>query len=542
MSKSLFRDKYVRKFQQGGGTITPLNPNVFRTPMRTTDASMFAKTISPGVDVNILINENIRRENAALQREKLQQQKDLLDRKQAMELEKEIFKSYMNEISTIGSPINSKGQPVIPNNDPRNSKRFRDQFNQQKQTEIQATEELLKIVNSPHSDQKNGLMLKQLEKLRQVKQQGPNLTDLDVDRVLYDKINSVAFNSDPKNKLKVNMPVYNDWLTRRNNYYDMADGSDTPGYYTLGVEPPNLYYNEDVARKKFDDIYKNVNTRVPVGKSVKEENGIIKQVEDYTVLDTEAAADILTDSVITDPDILAYIQDKYDIKLNPGDQSPQQRTAIRNILLPMLKADDVYTTKVTTQEETYKGRIPAQRTPAGGGRVSSGGGSRSRGGGGATTSVNQTAVDRFRNKHFNTTTKTFDGASAASDPQLSAVAGAIVDNMYPDLSKSSAAGIAQRAALMKSITSSFLSYGGDPNNTYFLNKLREKLNQVLTEDLDYIQPDKLIKELKEDILLQRQNIRDQEATSQLKKPKTQNTSGSGQKTRGVTGPSGTTWF
>lgn len=479
MSKSLFRDKYVRKFQQGGGMITPLNPNVFRTPMQSIDSSMFAKTISPGVDINIILNENARRENAALAREKMKHDLDLLDRRAALEEDGKIFDMIMGDLSsTGGTPTSKTGNPIYYNNDITTSKRFEQDKLKHTEKTNQIVDSMLKARSLP-GDQRLSTIFKLKNEYTNHLASFPANALLKADELIYKRMIDVA--SDPKSKLKVNKAVFNDWVIRRNKWLNMEEGTDAPDYYKLGEEPLGLYYDYDSTKKVFDDLLTNINTPVEIDQEVIVDGRIIKQRKRSALLDSETAADRLSTTIMSNRDLLSFMQDQYGLNLTytPGSEE-SVRNVIKDIIKNNIQFDDNLRSGGISYSDEYKGTMsePDKTTTVryitdkDGNKVSV-----------DENTYNKILVQDFTNRHFNPKTGVIDAKSAANDLELNDAVSSFLNILVPPISGSASDTYSKISgetySILAQIAKEFLLAGGQPTNPQYLDIISPIITQVL---------------------------------------------------------------
>lgn len=499
MKKSLFRDKYVRKFQQGGGMITPLNPSVFRTPIPQINPNFYAQEITPGADVNLILNENARRESAALQREQMQNQKDLLERRAELEQESAIFNMMMEGISsTGGTPVSKNGQPVYYGNDIMSSKRFEPQKTEFTNKSNQLMDEILKARSLP-GDQKLSTLFKKVNDYKNHVASFPANSLAQADQLIYSRALEIA--SDPKSKYRVNTVVFNDWMNRRNNYLNAEPESDAPGYYKLGEEPAGLYYDYDATDKRYQSLLTALNTSVDVGKEVQQDGSIIKEVAQKLLLDSETASDKLAETVLMDRDLLSYFQDNYRVNLNfaPEDKD-KVKGIIKDIIKTQISFDDKLKAAGYSNFEDYVGQAAGDKkesiiryiTDKDGNKVEI-----------DDNTYNKMILQDFTFRHFDPSKGIMNRQSALEDPEFNNVLESFINNIIPPITGFSKETFnklsGETYGLLSILAKEYLSSGGMPNDPDYLALITPTVTKIIAGDMDGQKLQTEITELKKSI-------------------------------------------
>jgi len=380
-TKSFTKEKLLKKMQQGGGvSVFAPEPNQYRAPVPGIDPNIYRFSPTAAFDMSPLLEmqkqqqaADIQRQNAALAREKMMHQAILQDRKMAMDQDKQLFDMFFkNNAKSGGQATDFNGNLLYSNNDPSTSARFAPMFKEYSDKRMKLFDEILQVRSLPYDTKNRANILARLyQEYADLSKAVPTTAEMEADARIRNK--AMELISKPQDNLRVNMPLFNEWVANSTAYYNNEPGSDK--LYRLGEQPAGLFYDYKAGQTAFDDAMKKLNTPQEIGDSepVVGPNGIITQPTQKAILSSDAAAERLADLVLANPTLRAYIQDTYNMKLfglSPDDpMTADDRQAIIDTIKPLISYDDDLqsfgistTSKFVGQAASNKGQQTASET------------------------------------------------------------------------------------------------------------------------------------------------------------------------------------
>ncbi len=372
-TKSFTKEKLLKKMQQGGGvSVFAPEPNQYRAPVPGIDPNIYRFSPTAAFDMSPLLEmqkqqqaTEIQRQNAALAREKMMHQSMIQERKFAMDQEKELFNMFFsNNAKSGGQATDAQGNLMYSNNDPSTSARFAPMFKEYNDKKMQLFDEILHVKSLPYNTKNKANILARLyQQYSDLSKAVPTTAEMEADARIRNR--AMELISKPQDNMRVNMPAFNEWVANSAAFYRNEPGSDK--LYRLGEQPAGLFYDYKAGQTAFDDAMKRLNTPVEMGEGSTSisANNIITQDTQKLTLSTDMAAERLADLVLANPNLRAYIQDTYNMKLyamSPDDPlAADDRQAIIEAIKPLISYDDDLQTFGLSTSSKFVGQASAKK-------------------------------------------------------------------------------------------------------------------------------------------------------------------------------------
>ncbi len=359
--------------QQGGApSVFAPNPQPYRAPLQGLNPNVFQYDVrTQPLDTSNLIQVmqtkdtmDIRREQAALEREKMKADADLAKMKLEHQKAKaqsdfslEMMKNNFSKFSGISNPI--------PFEDYTMSNRYKSQYEPLVNAMKAEEQSLVDIVaTTPYGDPM--LVNKMKDKKDKIESLYKRIVPLEwfkVDQAGRDKINQIR--TSEKGDLRVYEPSIMRLEDRRQRYLnDMEENNYKMDYAT----DPTIWFNEKSEAKKLKDAIDFVNTprkTTDFGDLIIDKyNQFIKVTKEDVVPKPELAADLLAQKILSDPKQTSYVSTLYGLDLHDPSISPEdKKKALIGLIKPELDFADKILSSVENAGESYLTKVDTPDRP-----------------------------------------------------------------------------------------------------------------------------------------------------------------------------------
>ena len=351
----MFRSKYLAKMQQGGvPSVFAPNPQPYRAPLQGLNPNVFQYNINTApLDTSNLIQvmqtkdvNDLRREQAALEREKLKAEADLAKMKfehQKAKAQQDFNFDMMEKIigkTAAFSGINNQ----IPFEDYTMSNRYKAQY-EPIVNEMRVAEKGLMdmVTTTPYGD---AMFLRKfndgMTKIETAKKKLIPLEWFKLDDAAYEKANSIMIA--PKGDERVYAPQFMRISEMRRQY--LNDGVDN-GYKANFATDPALVYNQKEEAAKLAETFKMMNTPQPITSfdtdpsGENEFNQYIQRDKKNFVPTADKAAELMAAKILADPKQTSYVSSIYGIDFHdPNVSIDAKKKILKGIIQPQLEFDD----------------------------------------------------------------------------------------------------------------------------------------------------------------------------------------------------------
>ena len=351
----MFRSKYLAKMQQGGvPSVFAPNPQPYRAPLQGLNPNVFQYNINTApLDTSNLIQvmqtkdvNDLRREQAALEREKLKAEADLAKMKfehQKAKAQQDFNFDMMEKIigkTAAFSGINNQ----IPFEDYTMSNRYKAQY-EPIVNEMRVAEKGLMdmVTTTPYGD---AMFLRKfndgMTKIETAKKKLIPLEWFKLDDAAYEKANSIMIA--PKGDERVYAPQFMRISEMRRQY--LNDGVDN-GYKANFATDPALVYNQKEEAAKLAETFKMMNTPQPITSfdtdpsGENEFNQYIQVDKKNFVPTADKAAELMAAKILADPKQTSYVSSIYGIDFHdPSTSLDAKKKILKGIIQPQLEFDD----------------------------------------------------------------------------------------------------------------------------------------------------------------------------------------------------------
>jgi len=349
----------INKYPDGGSIVAAPNPAPYRAPLQGLNPAVFRYDVRTApLDTSPLIQVmqtkdamDIKREQAAIEREKMKVDLDIAKQKLEHAESKMMMDFYKDSYKmTGGQGLNLNGTPII--DDITKSKRHAE-INQPILSEIEALKaENLKIVSAqlynPKDPQKLG---KNLMKIQGLYEKLPTTVDQASERMAIQSFMKVLGGEGGKGMV-VNSILGPRMLEERRKYYDLESDNYKPGFSLL---QKGVVYNEIEAQKKFDHLVTEANRVHTKTEGEYKKSGITNlkvNKETKFAQDPKLAAGEIADAVLADPVLRSYYTDRFNDNLwvNDGLKTEADlKESIVTRMIPVLQAGDAALNQVVKE-------------------------------------------------------------------------------------------------------------------------------------------------------------------------------------------------
>lgn len=359
--------------QQGGApSVFAPNPQPYRAPLQGLNPNVFQYDVrTQPLDTTNLIQVmqtkdtmDIRREQAALEREKMKADADLAKMKFEHQKAKaqsdfnlEMMKGSFNKFSGISNPI--------PFEDYTMSNRFKNQYepivNEMRAAEQEAMD---MVTTTPFGDP---MFLKRfngaISKIDGAKKKLVPLEWFKLDQAGYKKANSLL--TAPKGDDRVNPAQFMRNSALRGQYLNEEVDN---GYKANFATDPALVYNEKTEAKKFEDAIDFYNTprkTTEYADVIIDKYNQFKQVTKDTVLPNSGlAAELWVDKILADPKQASYVSSRLGIDIHdPSIKLEDKKKVLIGLLKPELDFADKLLSSIKNSGESYLVKVDTPDRP-----------------------------------------------------------------------------------------------------------------------------------------------------------------------------------
>lgn len=351
----VYRSKYLKKMQQGGvPSVFAPNPQPYRAPLQGLNPNVFQYNINTSpLDTSNLIQvmqtkdvNDLRREQAALEREKLKAEADLAKMKfehQKAKAQQDFNFDMMEKIigkTAAFSGINNQ----IPFEDYTMSNRYKAQYepivNEMRVAEKGAMD---MVATTPYGDPMFTRRLNDwMDKIGKAKNKLIPLEWFKLDDAAYEKANSIMIA--PKGDERVYAPQFMRISEMRRQYLnDVVDN----GYKANFATDPALVYNQKAEAAKLAETFKMMNTPQPITSfntdpsGENEFNQYIQVDKKNFVPKADKAAELMAVKILADPKQTSYVSSIYGVDLHdPSTSLDAKKKILKGIIQPQLEFDD----------------------------------------------------------------------------------------------------------------------------------------------------------------------------------------------------------
>lgn len=358
--------------QQGGApSVFAPNPQPYRAPLQGLNPNVFQYDVrTQPLDTSNLIQVmqtkdtmDIKREQAALEREKMKADADLAK----MKLEHQKAKAQndfnidmmtkMNKFDGINNPI--------PFEDYTMSNRFKNQY-EPIVNEMRAAEKgLIDMVSTtPYGD---SMFLRKfndgIAKIDGAKKKLIPLEWFKLDQAGYEKANSLL--TAPKGDERVNPAQFMRNSALRGQYLNEEVDN---GYKANFATDPALVYNEKTEAKKFEDAVDFYNTprkTTEYADVIIDKYNQFRQVTKDTVLPNSGlAAELWVDKILADPKQASYVSSRFGIDIHDPSIKPEDKKKVLiGLIKPELDFADKLLSSVKNSGESYLVKVDTPDRP-----------------------------------------------------------------------------------------------------------------------------------------------------------------------------------
>ena len=355
----IFRSKYLRNMQQGGGlSVFAPNPQPYRAPLQGLNPNVFQYDVrTQPIDISNLIQVmqtkdamDIMREQAALERQKLKAEVDLAN----MKFEHQKAKAQMDFSLDIMDKFGGFNKP-IPFEDYTMSNRYKAQYEPLVNDFHLKQEELFKMIaTTPMEDRLFPSKLQnKLDAIDTAYKRIIPLEEFKMDQAGRDKIAKIQ--SNPSGDLQVYSPSLLRLEDKRQRFYN---GMEDNGYNMGYVTDPTIWYSQKTEAEKLKEAFRVLNTPQPITSFNTDPSGendfnqYIQVDNKNYVLKADEAAKIMAKKILADPKQSSYVSNLYGIDLHDPNVSTEDKVNIlQSVLKPQLEYDDAL---LSSKKESYR--------------------------------------------------------------------------------------------------------------------------------------------------------------------------------------------
>lgn len=335
--------------QQGGLSVFAPIPQPYRAPLQGLNPNVFQYDVrTQPLDTSNLIQVmqtkdtmDIRREQAALEREKMNTKVDLAKMKfehQKAKAQLDFSIDMMDKFGKFGV-INTP----IPFQDYTMSNRYKEQYAPIIEN-IRITEDkLLKdMTQRPLDNRTPELLRKGMQNIESMREKLTILPEWEIDSAARKKLEVVM--TAPKGDERVYTPEYMRTAQAWDDYYNgMVDNKYKMNFATN----PAISFNQKTEANKLEETFKIMNTPMPITSfntdpsGENEFNQYIQVDKKNFVPKADKAAELMATKILADPKQTSYVSSIYGVDFHdPNTSIDVKKKILKDILQPQLEFDD----------------------------------------------------------------------------------------------------------------------------------------------------------------------------------------------------------